>query len=508
MNTIKLFFIFCLVSIGCLNAQDNTGLTIEYNLFSDNIVYKMNGEIITKPYVKKNENITVIVREFNPYITKAVVAVDQISYNQSSGSLNPTEFSVGASDEFSFMGNLLGGLSMGADVASEYDYLPGSRGASSKDVMESKNTFNNLTSKLAQVESKLNQSYNKLVLFEQAQKSRNLAVTDIAKLKTNANIKPSRVKELIEEEIQYAFAKQKHEKIGIDDLIDEMKKEEEIKSSVKNYENAQTDYKALASEWGRFSTSLKIINGSDDDQLKYIYGATDSIVDEMKQNVDHFKTVNISDNLNYVAEDHQAAMSELRQVYEELQNNSFTYTFPPIQAEGDQVVVEVSFSKRNETDMFENYKNLKQTIPVSGGYKITGGIGLAFGAFSKPTYQYSVIDNRIVADEKDEFIPVIASFAHFYKQSLSSVNIGGSFGVGLPILGGNTIQSASFFMGPTLLIGQSQRLLITGGIMGAKVERLSSGFQAGDIFDGFTEILPLTQKYELGYFVAVSFNVF
>ena len=494
--------------MGLLQAQNNNGLIIEYNLFTDEIIYKADGKIINKPYVKKGENITVIVKEFNPYITKAVVAVDQISYNQSSGTLNPTELSMGAADNFSFLGDLMGGLSMGSDVGSEYDYLPSARGASSKDIIESKNTFSTLTSKLAQVESQLNQSYNKLVLFEQAQKSRNLAVTDIAKLKTNANIKPSRVKELIEEEIQYAFAKQKHEKIGIDDLIDEMKKEEEIKSSISNYESAQTDYKALASEWGRFSTRLNIVQGAEDDQLKYIYTSTDSIVDVMQENVNKFGDFKISDKLNYVSADHQAAMAELRQIYEELQDNSFSYSFPPIQAEGDEVSLAVSFSKRNETDMFENYKNLNQTIPVSGGYKITGGVGLAFGGFSSPTYQYSVINGTIVADEKDDFIPVIASFAHFYKQSLSSVNIGGSFGVGLPILGGNTIQSASFFLGPTILVGQKQRLLITGGVMGAKVERLSSGFKAGDSFDGFTEILPLTQKYEIGYFVAVSFNVF
>lgn len=509
MKTIKsLFILFILFNLH-LSAQNYSGLKIEYNLFTDDIIYSKNGEIIDKPSVSKNENIYVVVREFNPYITKAIVEVDQISYNQSSNALIPSDFTSSGLGGFSFLNSHGGDYSTGSDISSEYEFLPSSRGAASEEAAKTKNAFSNLTSKLEKVESNLNESYKKLKLFEQANKSRNLAIRDIGTLKTNPNIRPSRIKELIEEEIQYAFAKQKHEKISIDDLIDETKKKEEIKLSISNYENAQKDYQALTKEWTSFSKRLNVLSrGAADAQTSFIHESTDSILNIMHENVVAFEGHSFSEDLNYFSDDHQVVMSELRQVYEELQGNSFEYTFPPIQADGDEVVIDIAFAQINELNTYENYKNLKQTVPVSGGFKITGGVGMAFGGFMDQTYQYSVVNGEIIADEKDDFIPVIASFAHFYKQSLKNVNVGGSFGVGLPILGGNSIQSASFFLGPTVIIGQKQRFLLTGGVMGSKAERLASGFEPGDFFDGFSEILPLTQKYELGYFVAISFNVF
>ena len=123
-----------------------------------------------------------------------------------------------------------------------------------------------------------------------------------------------------------------------------------------------------------------------------------------------------------------------------------------------------------------------------------------------PRFSYSVRDNKIVAQELDKFIPIVTSFAHFYKQSPGNVNIGGSFGVGLPILGGSDIQAASFFLGPTIILGEASSFLLTVGVMGAKANRLANGLSIGDEFDNFTTV-PTISRYETGFFIGLSFSI-
>ncbi|MCB0684295.1 MAG: hypothetical protein KDC32_25805, partial [Saprospiraceae bacterium] len=68
-------------------------------------------------------------------------------------------------------------------------------------------------------------------------------------------------------------------------------------------------------------------------------------------------------------------------------------------------------------------------------------------------------------------------------------------------------QSIAFFLGPSLIMGGSQRIVLSTGVMGARVERLTNGYQVGDAFDVNTAILPTDFSYQLGYFVGLSINV-
>ena len=154
------------------------------------------------------------------------------------------------------------------------------------------------------------------------------------------------------------------------------------------------------------------------------------------------------------------------------------------------------------------YKSIGQEIEVAGGWEITGGVGLAFGKLSDPSFSYSVIDGKVTATENDEFIPFISSMAHIVKRTHSSINFGGAFGVGFPISGGNGISSATFFTGPTFVIGKEQKFILSGGVMGAKVNRLANGINVGDPFDTqFTPEVPKVSKYELGYFLSISYDI-
>lgn len=499
--------LFCLLSFSAFS-QTHSGLVLTYDLFHDEISYTRNNEQIKTPRVGVNENIKVVIKEFNPYITKAEISVDKINYAQSSGSAGYDEY--GGNSAFSFDGisGLLGGFSMGQGLGDEYLGIPGSRSRQSQQVSQLKSTFKKLSSELAVVEEKINNSYEQLQLFKKAESSKKLALNDIENLKSNSNIKPSRIKELIEEEIQYAFAKRSDEKIDIDDLVDEMGKTQKIEKTLNNYQSAVNEYELIANKWDDFTQVIELINPDAADlQLNFIASSTDSISGELESNVDKFNKLNVSDLGVEENEGFDTGMIALRRTYEEIQSNNFTYSFSPIQAEGDEMKIDIQFYRKNELGEYESYKNLTQKIPVSGTWKISGGIGLSFGKFANQTYDYSIVENRIIANEKDDFIPIVVSFAHFYKNTASNINLGGSFGVGLPLLGGNSIQSASFFLGPTLIIGKQQRFLLTTGVMGAKTNRIADDYRAGDSFFDPIEVLPIKSRYELGYFIGISYNI-
>lgn len=503
----SILLLFLSTSVFC---QNNSGLLIEYNLYNDQITYIKNNEVVQTPSVKPNENINIIVHEFNPYITKATIRVDRINYNQSSSELATQDFAGGGgASSFSGIGNLLGGLSMGSDAGGGFSGIPGSRGVSSQEAMKAKSEFKSLTAELGTIENKINNAYQKLNLIQKSQKSKQLAVSDIGSLKVNPHIQPSRLKQLIQEEIQYAFAKLEGEEIDINDLVSELEIEHELNTAIKKYMDAKQEYESVYNKWNTYLIGLKLMGIADlDDQMEYIYNSSDTILSNLEDNIEKFKNIDIDDaDIDIDPESHKLTMAQLRQVSEEIKSNNFKYSFSPIQADGDEVELEISFARKNEFGDYDKYKSLTQKIPVTGTWKISGGVGLCFGSFGKAQEKYTVSDNRIIADKMDEFIPVVASFAHFYKTSEKNLNLGGTFGIGLPLIGGDNIQSASFFIGPTALIGKNQRLLLSAGFMGAKTEQLSSAYNVGDSFTNAPELLPKTSSYKVGFFVGLSFAV-
>ena len=491
-----------------LLSQESGSLVMDYNLYDNTIKYSINGEEIENPSVKRGQNIYVNILEFNPYVMKAEVSVRNSNYMQSSSGYDGQGYISGGGSLGGISG-LSGGLTMGSDLGGMFSGIPGPRGAQDLQIMEAKTTFRSLSQQLAEVEADLNSSYQKIQMFKSLETSRKLATADIYTLKNNVHIKPSRLKDLIVEEIQYAFAKQGDEDIDINDMINEVKMEEDFNKAVDRYNKARNSYMNLATDWVTFSNSVNLLSQLTEDlQFQFVLSKTDSVRNAMTQNISNslINPVKAEYDNSYFS-NNASKMAQLRQTYEEMKGDIFVYKFPPVQADDDEVIIDIKIRKKEGLDGYSDYKSLTQTVPVSGGWKITPGLGLSFGILSEKAYTYSLVNNTIVADEQDAFTPNIASFAHIFKQSNKNVSFGGSFGIGFPLFGGNGVQSASFFLGPTVIVGRKQKFLISGGMMGAKVRRLGSGLEAGDMLESVTNTIPTIDKYELGYFISISYDI-
>jgi hypothetical protein len=146
-------------------------------------------------------------------------------------------------------------------------------------------------------------------------------------------------------------------------------------------------------------------------------------------------------------------------------------------------------------------------VPVYGGLKINTSVGLTFGKFMNPQNNYFVKDSLIVAQPKGKFTPILTSFFHFYAQSRNDITLGGSFGIGLPLSSENGQQSASFFLGPSLILGKGDRIVLSAGIMGGRTEKLDRGFQVGDSFKSDIDIVPTYSAYDIGFYFGLTFNL-
>lgn len=507
----KYFSVLAIIFAISVNSysQAQKGLLLQINAYTNEVLYYHDGVLTQTPSVKEGDNIYVVISEFNPYQMEASLDVKAVNYSQKSDALLGGVMGEGSS--FSGIGQLFGGLNAGSGIKEALMNIPGSRGGFAADagVAEAKSEFLELTAEMEKIEAKLAGSTRKLEMFNNTVLSRKLAMEDLEKLKQNKLIKPSRIKELAMEEIMHAFAKAEGEKITTEDLLSQVVKKGEIKESINAYNAALQEYSELAKKWDRFGAKLgNITFNREDDQFEFIRTKTDSLNLALKSEGSKLSAPPLETKFleQYFSESAQT-MAYLRRIYEEIQGDVFKHSFPPVQAGNDAVLLTTSVYAKDDSGKMKLSKTYEQTIPVVSGWKVSGSLGLSFGKMAKKTFEYNIVNDAIVQDELDDFFPSIVSFAHISRKSLKNIQLGGSFGIGFPLQKGGGLESLAFFGGPTLFLGKKQKFLISAGLMGAKVQRLSAGFRPGDAFDGSVNILPVRSLYELGYFIGISYDI-
>jgi hypothetical protein len=113
---------------------------------------------------------------------------------------------------------------------------------------------------------------------------------------------------------------------------------------------------------------------------------------------------------------------------------------------------------------------------------------------------------RIVRDPQDTLQVAFSAFAHIYPRRACFLKPGISFGVGLR----EALSSPIISIGPSLILGERQRGIITYGVAFGRVKRLN-GFSVGQVLpqntSGLTTPLPTTDKFVFGHFLSITFNL-
>ncbi len=199
----------------------------------------------------------------------------------------------------------------------------------------------------------------------------------------------------------------------------------------------------------------------------------------------------------------------IRQEYEAITNNTFSHTYRT-QAKDNDLELQVVFIARDSTNRPISSGRQEMApinIEVYGGLQINASVGVSFGQFATPPQTYFVRDSFLRAENESNIIPFLATSVHFYFQSRRNLSYGGSFGVGMALTNNDNLETPTFFLGPSVIIGKSQSFTVSAGAMGGRIRRLSQGYKVGDRYSSDANVVPTKTKYELGYYIGISFNM-
>jgi len=144
-------------------------------------------------------------------------------------------------------------------------------------------------------------------------------------------------------------------------------------------------------------------------------------------------------------------------------------------------------------------------VTSKGVVRVRTSFGVAFSFFPNNKVYDVGPNNKIVESTGDLFVPVLSTLIHFYPVRAGGFKIGGAFGFGIPLQGQN--KDINFLLGPSFIIGQNELVIISAGVTGGKVNKLTGGWSVGDTVPTADFPIPTKSYYDLGAFISLSFNI-
>lgn len=522
MHLKTLFVVLFLLILNTLSAQD---LHVHYNVFRDSVYYIQNGKPVEKPTVRKGSEVLLHVENYNNYLYELAVEVDK------------EEVQVAGSNEANLIGKIGGGanamplsfLFKGMDqMMGGFKFLPKLDGADLEEghgfgKTEADKLKEEKVTQLKLLESNFNSNKDQLFLLDKelktlqdqvqqklaAQRIQSFAVEEVDHIRMNARLEPTQIKQLTSEYMERIFAEKDPNKIDLNQILKIADAQTELPKSVQEYRNKAEQYAVKTDTCEKLARRFALFNFPESNLASFQSSAEAFVIAAKSKSLSHQENAQmLEDKLPSIQSLDPKLLSELRTTYLELNNNHFSKTYRHT-ATGEKLNMKLKLTPIDSLQQ-KGMKTL-ELAPVSvniyGGMRIRASVGLNFGRFFTRPQEFFVRDSVLSAGNVDAFLPSMTSFVHFYAPSRKAVSVAGSFGVGFPLGGGDNLESISFFLGPSLLFGKSERIILNMGIMGGKVKRLTQGYSVGDRYNSDSNLAPTGSVYELGYYLGVSFNL-
>lgn len=207
-----------------------------------------------------------------------------------------------------------------------------------------------------------------------------------------------------------------------------------------------------------------------------------------------------------------SSLNQIKDLYTSLEASNFEQTYDYI-IESDKVDVELKFiqSEFSEEVSEETNNNVIKTrhlkLFAKGGFKINTSVALTLNNFGSNSKDFFIDSNGFIGqDINNHSVPNLSTMINFYPVMGENFNIGGSFGVSVPISGES--RGINFLLGPTIFLGNKSRVSFSGGLAYGTVNKLTNGLKVGDTTN-FNDIDSFTKSvYDFGYYFGISFSLF
>lgn len=162
-------------------------------------------------------------------------------------------------------------------------------------------------------------------------------------------------------------------------------------------------------------------------------------------------------------------------------NYIFTSENPVFVEEGTDEM-EFKIQVGNTKDDFSKINTFKKTIKTEGGIKIDYSVGLAFKSISDDQYFFDGDNKLRKGNNGHALTPGIAPMMHLYKRTCNTVAWGGMFGINADFKEITDIN-LGFLAGASVILGRSQKAIISTGISYSQVSRLKDNqYKIGDAY--------------------------
>lgn len=516
----NLAFVVAFLAFRSLMAQD---LHVYYNAHSDSLYYLQNGRPISRPQVRKGQDVILHIENFNNYLYRVTVKTERSSQSQMPvKGLDPGSFSQAEGfDPLSLIFGATGGaggigipgLSLGDDKSGFAGDTKAEQEQQAlfKELRQLEATFRKTQEVLNVLDDDMSNVQKKMKASVETRQIQALASDAIGRIKYNPQLEPRQIKALSLEYMAHIFGDADPKKLGLAELLHKTDADESWTGLRQEYAQTLNLYagKLEVLKLNSFALQQPKFN-FESLELDPFRAATQKFVSNAEKNLQTYRAnaVMLDTVLNGVKKLDLNTLLELHTDYIVLKENDFSHVSRH-KADGDKLDFRIAFTPVDSVKI--SGVATKQVAPIEvivyGGLQIKGGIGLSFGGYFERPGEYFVRDSFIQSSSKETFSPILTSFVHFYSQSRGGASFGGSFGVGIPIGGGSGLESLTFLLGPSLIVGRNQGVVLSAGLMGGKVNQLSGGYAVGDRFDADAGLLPTKSAYQLGYFLGVSFNL-
>lgn len=203
-------------------------------------------------------------------------------------------------------------------------------------------------------------------------------------------------------------------------------------------------------------------------------------------------------------------INEIKALYSALEASNFEQVYD-YQLSADRMNIELMFNPTiidgAGRSAPRELKRRNVSLVSKGGFKINTSIAMTMNNFGRSSNDFYISAEGIIgAERNDYFVPNLSTMINFYPMMSESFNVGGSFGLAIPI--SDNVGGINFLLGPSLFMGNKNRLSLSGGVAYGPVNRLTNGIKPGDTtelrsLENFTKTV-----YDFGYFFGVSFSLF
>ncbi len=219
---------------------------------------------------------------------------------------------------------------------------------------------------------------------------------------------------------------------------------------------------------------------------------------------DKIKETDSAYRKNKIKPDFFTPLTEVANVYKQIQSANFNYSYT-VNAANDYAQLKLQIYSRKDT---VNNDTITRYFPIrsKGNLRLRNSVGISFTYFSDKNKSYFVKpDSTIGGGSADYFTPLISTFIHFYGYKSNNFKIGGAIGFGIPVTGDK--KDINYMLGICGVIGKNEPIMVTLGVAGAKVRRLSNGWSLGTKAPRLDFDIPTLDVFRVGVFLGVSFNL-